>query len=295
MPKSIIKLTDIKNRRSDETIHFNDYNNTNASFEPLCIYQSGVKYKSPPNFMTGPSVYDHYIIHYLYGGKGTYRCDGRSFPIEKGDAFLIRPYQRVFYQADGKEPYQYYWVGFNGTEVEKLLDLCGYNKYNLIVHPDNGDPLLDTLKQITSIHIITSTQEMRLISLLYNLFSLLTQSNEKQLNVSYSSYFHTAASYIRRYLASEDLSVQKIAGYIGIDRSHLYRVFYAACGQSVQSFILAMRVEKAKKLLMLTSYSISDIACNCGIPDPSYFSQLFKRIEGISPRAFRKERKETDV
>lgn len=209
------------------------------------------------------------------------------FPIEKGDAFLIRPYQQVYYQADEQQPYSYYWVGFNGTEVENLLEICGYAEENHVLQIKDEEVLTDTMSRIASIHFITSSENLRLISLLYQLFSILARNNESQLNRSYNNYFRTAVNYIRRYLPNDDLSVQQIAALVGIDRSHLYRVFRTSCGMSVQQFILSMRVKKAKELLAMTSYGVSDIAAACGVSDPSYFSQLFRRVEGVSPREYR--------
>lgn len=87
---------------------------------PLVVYNAGFQ-KCPPGYGWGPGIRDHYLIHYIVSGRGTYETAGRTFVPEAGEAFLVRPEEPVYYQADEEEPWEYYWVGFSGPSAPLLL------------------------------------------------------------------------------------------------------------------------------------------------------------------------------
>ena len=80
----------------------------------LSVYNVGNQ-KCTPGYEWGPGIRDHYLIHYVSSGKGTYTVHGITYELEAGDAFLVRPNTEISYRADNKEPWTYYWVGFAGT------------------------------------------------------------------------------------------------------------------------------------------------------------------------------------
>ncbi len=290
MPKKQITLTSIQNRINRDHIQYNAYVSRDASHEPLVVYQSGVKRANLPGFMSGPAIYDHYIIHYITSGKGTYLTGDQCIPLEKGDAFLIRPFDRVRYQADEEEPYLYYWVGFNGTEAEKLVHQCGFDNYHLTIHYEKDDAVLKIMKTISETPLSYPAQEYYILGLLYQLFSLIIDNNEMRNTNTDQSHFYKAACYIRTHISEPSLSVNDVAAYLGVHRSHLYKVFQHTINQSVQQFIQKMRFDKAKELLTHTSHSITDIASTCGFSDVSHFSILFREKEGISPKYYRQSK-----
>ena len=74
-----------------------------------------------PGHTWGPGVRDHYLIHLVVAGKGVYQVGGAAFNLQEGDLFLAKPNQLITYTADEVEPWEYYWVGFNGACANKLV------------------------------------------------------------------------------------------------------------------------------------------------------------------------------
>ncbi|MBQ6232352.1 MAG: helix-turn-helix domain-containing protein [Clostridia bacterium] len=288
MAKIKEKLTSIQNRINRDYIQYNAYITRDASHEALAVYQSGVKSANRAGYLSGPAIYDHYIIHYITHGRGQYYVGNKTIPLEKGDAFLIKPYERICYQADVDDPYLYYWVGFNGTEAENLLLKSGFDSHHLTIHYDKDDRVKSIMKQISETKLLLPSQEYSLIGLLYQFFALLIENNSAYDHTHIDeNHLYAAICYIRTQIANPSLSVQQIADTIGVHRSHLYRVFQSTTNQSVQEYILSLRFDKAKQLLLHTSYPIIDISATCGFTDPSHFSVLFKKKVGMSPRKYR--------
>ena len=283
-----VQIADIVHRRSDETIQFNQYVTRDASNEPLFVYQSGVKHTTPPGWQSIPAVYDHYIIHFVVSGKGVFMPGHGDYPVQAGDAFLIQPYRLVTYQADAENPYAYYWVGFNGTEADKLVKQSGFFEQQPVIRFDMDEDVLGAMRDLTGTQLTNSSQEYLLLSYLYKMFAALIGQNRMRFTSSYSDYCYSASCYIRQHLNSHDLSVQSVADHIGIDRSHLYRVFQETLHQSVKSFILSARMQKARELLVHSGDRIGDVAASCGFEDTAYFIAQFKRAAGMTPLCYRR-------
>ena len=60
-------------------------------------------------------------------------------------------------------------------------------------------------------------------------------------------------------------------------------------GMSPEQYIIDFRLKKARDFLLLTPYTISQIAYSTGFKDPGYFCRVFKKHLGISPKNFRTE------
>lgn len=287
-------VENLSHRRNRWYIEFNDYTKDQSLPTSLSVWQSGHKKFCKPSHISGPATYDHYIIHYITDGCGTYTNGGRTWPISKGDAFLIPPFETVQYQADAENPWKYYWVGFNGTDVSRLLSLCGYTDDDLVIHYEGDDTvLISCMNAITKLSLNGPALECGLTGYLYQIFSLLISGNQVRKNTPYADYYYNALKYIRLHYSDPELSVTEIAAYIGINRSHLYRIFSQITHQSIKRFILDFRLQKAASLLKYSTADIGDIAHSCGFSDQSYFANCFRKHYQVSPSEYRKLSPET--
>jgi len=82
-------------------------------------------------------------------------------------------------------------------------------------------------------------------------------------------------------------TVADCARALAVTPTHLSRVLRAATGQPASRLIEARLMREARRQLAYTSLPVSTIAYTLGFGDPAYFSRVFSRVEGLSPRAFR--------
>lgn len=101
-------------------------------------------------------------------------------------------------------------------------------------------------------------------------------------------YSNEALQFIRHNYY-QNLSVQDIADNIGITRGYLASCFKEVFQLSVQEYITEYRMKKAKEMLVDSDMKIKEIAFYTGYQDELYFSKVFKKKNGISPRVFRQE------
>lgn len=91
--------------------------------------------------------------------------------------------------------------------------------------------------------------------------------------------------YIYKHLG-EDLRVQDIAKIIGISPFHFSRLFKSYTGSPPHKYIMHVRTERAKEMLLTGSYTLSDIAYSLGLSSQSHFNSFFKRHSGKTPQQF---------
>lgn len=89
----------------------------------------------------------------------------------------------------------------------------------------------------------------------------------------------------------EPLSLSDVAGMVGITPGHLTTVVRQRTGRTVGEWIMERRMAEARGLLADTPLPVAEVARRVGISDPGYFSRVFRRFHGASPRAWRDDSK----
>ncbi len=84
------------------------------------------------------------------------------------------------------------------------------------------------------------------------------------------------------------LRLEEVASLVGVSCSHFSRAFKKTFGQPFSRYVMAVRLERARRLLTTADHSISDIALACGLSDQSHLTRLFHRRYGAPPHAWRR-------
>lgn len=100
-----------------------------------------------------------------------------------------------------------------------------------------------------------------------------------------------AQEYIEGNFEKENLSLNEVAIAVGVSANYLSAIFSQGMNRTFIEYVTDKRMEKAKKLLRETEASSGDISALVGYKDPHYFSFVFKKTQGISPREYRNRKK----
>lgn len=123
-----------------------------------------------------------------------------------------------------------------------------------------------------------------------HLFDQVLADKGEKVSLPLSKHISEAIGYIHKYY-SDDLSQSWIAEEIGISPVYLSKLFKDELQVGFMDFLINYRIEKAKQLLENNSLSNKKIAQLCGFNDDAYFSKVFKRIEGITPKEYQKNKR----
>jgi AraC-like DNA-binding protein len=253
----------------------------------LSVYEWGME-KCDPTHSFGPYTRQYYMIHLVASGKGYLHVNDKIFTVYAEQAFLIVPGVPVFYRADEKDPWKYYWVGFNGLEAKQLLKMSGFTEGVFTVKPDNFDETLKYLKRMTEIRGRTASNEYEILGNLYILFSKLfsgSASTETPSPVGKRSHISRAVKYINKHL-TEKLTVAQIANHVGLERTYLYKIFKQTMGLSIQAYMIGLKVDLALVLLKDTNMSLKTISENLGYDIYASFFRVFKERQKTSPSEY---------
>ena len=89
----------------------------------------------------------------------------------------------------------------------------------------------------------------------------------------------------------EAVSLAELARVGGLSPSRFARAFRCATGQPPHRFLLGIRLEKARVLLESSEVPIIEVALRCGFGQPSHFAAMFRKATGLTPKAWRAERR----
>nr|WP_296487018.1 AraC family transcriptional regulator [uncultured Acetatifactor sp.] len=221
----------------------------------------------------GPAARQYHLLHYVLAGKGTFCKDGKVYPVEQGDMFVILPEEITAYQADEENPWKYCWIGFEAKDTPEFL------KRAVIRQPDVRR-LFERVREGQC----GLKNDGSVFTLLYEVLWHLSEERPRNYKTA-----NDYAGYTRNYLETmyaKPVCIQEIAEGLHIDRRYLTTLFRNAYGVPPQTYLLQVRLTQARELLE-QGYGVAETAEMTGFTDISNFSRKYKAIYGMCPSAQR--------
>lgn len=269
--------------------YVHSYYTENRPLSSLSVYNVGSQ-KCTPGFQWGPGVRDHYLIHHVLSGKGYFETRGKTYRLKMGDTFLIYPNMEACYRADDEEPWSYTWVGFAGTDAFYLLNHTDFSEASPVLEQAAlSEEIERKIMQVYEAKGSTFYDAVSMTGALYSMIAMLMEnssSDAKQKNLQ-TGRVEQAIRYIEEHY-SYPITIEDIAGYTGVCRSYLYRMFQKILKMSPKDYVEEYRIRQACRLLRETDMPITAIAHSVGYEDNLYFSKAFKKCKGQSPSGYRK-------
>lgn len=271
----------------------NSYKVTEKELVSLSVYNVGFQ-KCNSLYQWGPGVRDHYLIHYIISGKGTYHVNGESIFLSAGDSFLVYPNTEVTYRADNDMPWEYAWVGFTGSDASTILQATDFRKsVPYIRSTPYGE---DIHRQILHIYDARGNEFEHAVEMTGRLYTMLALfmhgSTNNEIKNSSNSYVQKGIEFISSNY-SYPITVEDIASYVGLSRSHLFRSFQTVLGLSPKEYLTDFRIKQACFLLEHSNLSVTAIANSVGFDNGLYFSKTFHKKKGIPPKEYRLKQNKT--
>lgn len=109
----------------------------------------------------------------------------------------------------------------------------------------------------------------------------------KDVETKYRYEIRTAIDIIEKSFC-EQITLSSVAHIVGLSPNYLSRIFREEFGKSFNEFIIELRIEKAIQLLETSNLKVYEVAEAIGIPSYRYFSVLFRKRTGLTPKEYRK-------
>ena len=231
-----------------------------------------------------------YQLLYIVSGKGHFYFHGEDRVVYAGRMVLIQPRQEQRYEYFGEDKPEVYWVHFTGSDVKNILRSYNIPMDDPIFYSGASSTYSYLFKEM--IHELQNCKtgyEDLLTMYLCQIF-LLVQRTRQEERPTVSTYIQEEMEFARRYFNehyNEPISIQEYAESRNMSVCYFQRNFKQIVKHTPMQYLLTIRVNNAASLLETTDYSMAEIAAIVGYEDPLYFSRLFRKIKGVSPRDYR--------
>lgn len=234
-------------------------------------------YECGDTYFTHRERYDSFLAIYVLDGSMSLEQSGRSFVADKGELLLVDCYQPHTYYANGHATIL--WVHFDGGSSRNWFEHLTQKSQMIKASTDCMDIMASVIEGIRS-----NRDEYFLSGLIHALLCTLSHVPAPTKNTS--SSIKKAIAYMEENL-EQDLTVAQIASLVHFSAPYFSKVFKGVTGSSPYSYLIDIRIKKAKKLLIQSTLPISVIASETGFQSTENFIYCFKQRNGISPLKFR--------
>lgn len=282
------------------------------TLRPLVPYirQADAEARYPP--MLGRRRLLDYLLMYVQEGGFRLYVEGAEYRLRSGDCCLVQPGDLHWFEGveSAVTAFAHFDLFYNPrrgdsfptkpgqTALGEYIDLlqprlndCGDVHVPVKLSPPDATLFLDTFlraialwKEQTPLSLLEAEQQAASFVL------MLLKSCGKDGRSSVGSGLNWVSSYCSLHL-SERLTVERLARQAKLSPSRFSAVFHQAFGQTPYQYVLHMRVQHAKELLVESTLTLAEIADLCGFTDIHHFSKTFKKSTGETPGSYRHERR----
>lgn len=232
-----------------------------------------------------------YQLNICSRGRGQLEMQGKQYEIKEGDSLIIYPDIPHSYRAvDGKMIVS--WIAFDGFQVNSMLKSIGIETSG-IYSLSNGEEIHKAIRKTLDLSEYEMTEQGIRGSLdVYNFLLTLLRGYESDndgagMNETLEK-IRPALDYMNRHL-SEQIGIEDMAASVNISPQHFCLLFKTALNQRPFEYLNSLRLNHSKNLLIDNpDIAVKEISARSGYSGHSYFCQLFKKQERLTPAEFRK-------
>ena len=236
-----------------------------------------------------PHTHNHTELFYIVGGTGQFLIEDQAFPVGANNLVIINP--NILHTEDSlnAQPLEYIVLGIEGIELATTAISNG--RFCILDHFESAEVsgclrniLRETEQKNTGYEDVCQAYMEILIIRLMRSTSLSVPAEPQSVTTN------RQCAAVRRYIDlhfKEALTLEQLADEGHMNKYYLSHAFKREYGISPINYMIAKRIEESMYLLTETDLSMSQIAQLLGFSSLSYFSQVFRRTKGISPKEYR--------
>lgn len=265
----------------------NNFDPSNSHF--LIEHFGFEKTKKQKGAFTGSNLFS---LHFITQGSLYLYENGQKVLLHKNTCFLISPEKSISYEPHPKSPATYYWVSVTGCTSNSFFQNIGFNnkKRYILLEPTFAKKVKDAFHKVFLVPTeLSKLNYLYMYESLYRIakYIFLSQyeKNRTILSIpsSYSQSMIQIMQYIQENYTDPELTLLSLSKKMYMHPDYLSTLFKKEAGITFKHYITQKRIHYADFLIHSGETNISLIAEKVGIPDASYFTRIYKKINLITP------------
>lgn len=238
-------------------------------------------------------------IFYITEGKGSFQLDDEWINVSTGDLIIINPNcLHTEKSIISNNPLEYIVLGIDNISLNELeskpqkIDSQNTNKFFKVINY-KGDEHIPKFLNSLIIELDEKKPHYEIsckgLLSLFIVYILRSTKNDLKINKD-SKLLNLECMKIKNYLDSnytQNITLDFLAELSYLNKFHLVHTFTKQIGTSPINYLITKRIDESKNLLTTTNFSIRDISSIVGFSNSSYFSHMFKKITGCSPKEYK--------
>ncbi|PXX52019.1 AraC family transcriptional regulator [Hungatella effluvii] len=252
----------------------------------LYLTDVGLFPKAENHYRERKAGVEEYIFMYCLEGSGIIELDGEIFRLEENEAFCIPKFRGHKYYTVEDNPWSILWVHFKGADAEYYpLEACQVIKFLSKNAANRMLNLFDLL--FRSLEGNYTLGNFIYISQVLALILAETYYREKNYNQQEQNIHVTnVVRYMYQHIY-ENLTLEQLTEVFELSKSYLNLIFKKYTNHTPMDFYLNLKMKEACKMLRSSNMYIYEIGLILGYKDQYYFSRIFKKIIGVSPKEYK--------
>lgn len=242
---------------------------------------------------------DHHEDHLLIlctDGRGRFKTDRHQARLQAGEALILPKGIAHEYAADTEAPWSILWMHFAGDAAEAAVAMLGDPSDAIHFQYANPGIVIEDFRRLLALRHepLILPALLQGASLCQQILTTLALDVSKPRNQSRNRKQELdihAVEHMMRERWNTRLSLQEMAEAARLSKFHFASKFKRVTGQTPVQRFTQIKMQKACELLDQDEQSVNAIAEQLGYEDPQYFSRVFKKTIGYSPRAYRSLRR----
>jgi len=232
------------------------------------------------------------VLIYCMAGAGFFTLDDTTRPVREGSLFVLPPGVFHRYYADTSDPWSIFWLHFTGERAADHLQALAVSDASPLIEVPNQTVMRDAFEE-TYRHAIEGFSDPGLLGLTTGLSRLIALARIHSLagGGRVRKTEDRVLAIIQQLHAepARDWQIDELASLAGLSLPHFTERFHKQAGCPPKQFLIRLRLQIASALMQDAGLTVAEIANRIGYDDPYYFSRLFRRHTGLSPRAYRRD------
>lgn len=235
-------------------------------------------------------ILNGYYLIFISNGHGVFESAlTEPVTVTAGTCFFL--YQDVWhrYKPHTQSGWEEYWIGFKGSYAEELMNRGFFDAANPFIHVGLNPDVLSLLHKLLATVETSSAGYNQVISgiTLQILGILNAVSMQQEDGHDPTAKLISTAKFMLEESLDKPVDMEKLVRGLPMGYSKFRKAFKQSTGESPNQYHLNLRLNRAKGLLASTALNINEVASQTGFDSLFYFSKLFKKKTGVSPKSFR--------